>query len=288
MIVPNLFIVGAAKAGTTTLWSALKMHPEIFMSESMDLKEPCYFVDGYGVNSLDEYLSSFPKSGYRFVGDASAAYLSSAEASEKIFAFNPDSKVIILLRNPADRAYSLYNWMVQEGYEWISTFERALAYEPTRMKRKIPNPWEPAFRDDYLYFASGLYYEQVRRYLDLFGDNVKIFLFDDLVSSSAKILEECQIFLGVDKVELKANRENPSCHVLSPKLAYAMKFLDRYCSKITRRKWPNGKMVKLVQSNKRPPKMAQVTRRRLLEEYEDDIRKLEQLIQRDLSAWMNY
>ena len=285
-IIPNFFIVGAAKAGTTSLWAALKNHPQVFMAgDDISGKEPCYFVDGYGVSSLESYLSLFScYEQQKVIGDASAAHLSAPESAKNIHDFNPDAKILIVLRNPADRAYSLYCWMVQEGYDWVYPFERAVLRERARKHRSIPNHLEHAFRDDYMYFSSGMYYSQVKRYFDLFGKNVKVIIFEELIANSQTVLKECLEFIGIDYMPLELPRDNPSTAVLSPKLQWLFRMLDTYKTRINYR-WPRDYFVEWGKKNERPAKMNSITRTKLLRRYQDDMSSLAKLINKDLTIW---
>ena len=114
--------------------------------DTLAYKEPCFFVNGYGIDSLERYLSLFsPVKQQKIIGDASTAYLAAPESAEKIHRFNPDAKILICLRNPADRAYSLYCWMLQEGYERLYPFEHALACEASRQIETTPQVFDCGF-----------------------------------------------------------------------------------------------------------------------------------------------
>ena len=152
-IKPNLFVVGAARSGTTSLWQCLKRHPMIFMPEDEICKEPAYFsIKGRDLG-YERYIDVFQsaKKNHKYIGEASTAYLTDPTSSKQIYEFNPNAKIIILLRNPIDRAYSLYNWMVQEGYEYSESFKKGLKLENERINKKIPNWFEPEYYWNYLF-----------------------------------------------------------------------------------------------------------------------------------------
>lgn len=288
MTIPNFFIVGAAKSGTTALWSALRNHPDIFLAGTdITNKEPSFFIDfGEKHNmSLESYLGLFAmQSNERIIGEASAAYLSSSGCAQKIYDFNPDSKILICLRNPVDRAYSLYNWMIQEGYDWHRSFSSALAAEENRKSRLIPNKIERAYHKNYLYYSSGLYYSQVSEYINRFGHNVKVILFENLIASPDKVLSECLTFLGVDKIQLNLPMENTSIKVFSPPLQFIMRHLDllrTYFLPATNHDF----FVKLGQLSAKPEKIDSAVRNVLTANYKEDISKLEKLLDIDLSTW---
>jgi hypothetical protein len=162
---PNLFILGAAKCGTTSLWHYLRQHPDIFMSA---WKEPSLFSDTYNaVPNIVDYMDIFAAAGDRkVVGEASVAYLPTARAPAALQAFCPDAKYLVILRHPADRAYSLYHHMRYRGHEFAPTFELALRLENFRMGR--PRFWSHATHIpwNFLYFTSGLFGRQISRYLE--------------------------------------------------------------------------------------------------------------------------
>ncbi|GAH49419.1 unnamed protein product, partial [marine sediment metagenome] len=194
---PNLFIVGTAKAGTTSLTYYLNQHPEIFMPK---LKEPrffCYdeFIRVYYyrqpmVKNWEKYVSLFEKvKTEKVIGEASVHYLYFPSAPYKIEKVVPDAKIIILLRDPVSRAFSHYLMDLSAGFINIS-FEYVV-FKQTNAKN---------LDNCYIQFIElGFYYEQVKRYLDVFGkDNVKIFLFEDLKADTLQVITSIFEFLGVD------------------------------------------------------------------------------------------
>jgi hypothetical protein len=181
---PNFFIVGAANSGTTSLYRYLKQHPDVFMPA---LKEPHYFAQ---VNPSREqrylrtiirdeaaYLRLFRKAeGYKAIGEASPSYLWEANAAERIQRVIPDAKIIILLRDPVERAYSHYLMDVREGLQNLS-FGDALHRDWNRTDKG----WSVS----QLYIELGLYAQQVRRYVEVFGpDQTLILMFEDLSNSA--------------------------------------------------------------------------------------------------------
>jgi Sulfotransferase domain len=194
---PNLFIVGAAKAGTTALYRYLDEHPDIYMSP---MKEPHFFsriepdpkLAAFFPHVVDKgaYLALFSRSaGARVRGEASTSYLPSEDASTAIRDVSPDAKIVIMLRNPVSRAFSHYWNDVREGIEdrsFAEAIEQELAGPPGR--------WGVSS----LYVDCGFYAERVGRYLDAFGDNVLILVFEEFVADPATHLERTLRFLGLD------------------------------------------------------------------------------------------
>jgi hypothetical protein len=195
---PNFFIVGAAKAGTTSLYAGLRQHPEVFMSYP---KEPHHFTqvnpphqlrwhfEGY--TDRHRYLRLFEGSeGFKAIGEASTSYLWHPQVAKRIRKQVPDAKILISLRDPVERAYSHYLMHVREGIQSLSFYD-ALTED---MKRT-----DQAWAISHFYVGKGCYATQVRRYLEVFGrDRVKIVLFDDLKRDPGAKLLEVVKFLGLD------------------------------------------------------------------------------------------
>lgn len=175
---PNLFIVGHPRSGTTSLYAMLKQHPEIFMSEekglyyfSKDLKQKVF--------SKDEYLSYFlGAKNEKVVGEASPEYLASKRAASEISSFNPNAKIIMILREPVDFIRALYQKKVSGGKESIKNIKKEI------------------WKSEYIDIIN--YYEQIRRYLSKFPKNkIKIIIYEDYKKNNEKILREIFDFLEV-------------------------------------------------------------------------------------------
>src|SRR6187402_2994451 len=183
MHMPDFLIVGAARSGTTTLHSYLRQHPGIFLP---DIKEPSFFVfEGdqqkyvkgkfaFAVRDIDSYEKLFRQARpAQKTGEISTPYLYLYERTiasiEKYFKTYNEIKIVILLRNPVDRAFSQYCWRVRDGREPLS-FEAAIKSEPERMKEN--------YSFDYFYLDRGFYFKQVKAYLENFK-HVKVILFED-------------------------------------------------------------------------------------------------------------
>lgn len=222
---PNLFIVGAARSGTTSLWQYLRQHPNVFMPEDELHKEPAFFsVKGCNIG-YKRYLNIFKgvDKMHEWIGEASTAYLTDWTSSKRLHEFNPNAKIIIMLRNPADRAYSLYNWMVQDGYEYAESFEKALELEVERINKKIPNWFEPEYYWNYMYFNSGLYYEQVKRYLQLFRENVLVVKLDDFKMVFDNQYKKICSFLHLSPNEIRPEIHNTSRQVYSARIQFILR-----------------------------------------------------------------
>lgn len=195
------------------------------MPEDELYKEPAFFSHRAEHRGMEWYLNLFAaaREEQTFVGEASTAYLTDPVSAKRIYDYNPSAKIIILLRNPAARAYSLYNWMVQDGYEFAASFEDALQLEEERAKKTIPNWFEPEYYWNYLYFKSGLYSEQVQRYMELFGENVLILKFEDFTRNTAISMNRVYKFLNLPEIDANYEAHNISKTVISPRLQFVLR-----------------------------------------------------------------
>ena len=188
---PDLFIVGAARAGTMSLWRYLGQHPEIYMAP---VKEPNFFSQveaELGGSILDEgaYLRLFARAaGARVRGEASVSYLWHKEAPGRIKGVSPGAKILISLREPVDRAYSVYWHRVRNGLERRS-FVAAIEEELIRERTGAPAR----------YVGRGsMYAENVRRYLRTFPGAVHVLFFEELVEDVRSEVRKTFEFVGVD------------------------------------------------------------------------------------------
>jgi hypothetical protein len=208
---PNLFLVGAAKAGTTSLYAELARHPAVFMAP---MKEPHFFSriepspqwkDFFPyISDEDEYLALFEgATDEQVLGEASTSYLWDTRAAERIRRTVGEASILIMLRDPVDRAYSQYWNDVREGLE-KRPFLEALREE----QRFGPRRWGVSS----LYIDCGRYADQVARYLDRFGSRVHVLLFEDFVADQAGAVGGVLSFLGLPPTDAGAltERSNPA------------------------------------------------------------------------------
>ncbi|MBI2885672.1 MAG: sulfotransferase [Chloroflexi bacterium] len=295
---PNFFIVGAGRSGTTSLYFYLRRHPDIFLPW---LKEPHFFSRGLGpwsqgaVTREEDYLKLFKDVGVkRAIGEASPAYLYDAGAPARIKEAVPQAKIIILLRAPIDRAYSQYLQHVRAG------IERRPFYQAVVEDYESP-------RDDLLdtppYVKMGLYYQQVKRYLDTFGrSQVRIYCYEDIEHAAQKLVEDTCAFLGVpfyDGSFFDATRIWGEYFVL-PRFTSLRRVLSavlalrvpgdvsvRYLLYRVMSREFEANLIRLLFEREAPkPEMDQEARAFLRSVYHEDIMKLQDLIGRDLDAWL--
>ena len=288
---PDFFIAGAAKAGTTSLWRYLIQHPSIFMPEDAVYKEPGFFSCLRPFNDREAYLRLFEDAapGQR-VGEASGAYLTSPDSAQRIQADIPDAQVIIMLRNPADRAFSLYQWMTQNGYEHAPTFDEALLLEEERMRSASFKRSNPEYYYNYLYYHSGLYSRQIDRYLSAFGeDQVEVLIFEEFIDAPEKHTQKVYQFLRVDPDFRPVTRvHNRSRSARAPRAQVALReFVEPTLNTLG---LPGRhRLLQIARSlnEKKRVQLDKTTRAQLLRAYRDDIRATGQLLDRDLSSiWL--
>ena len=299
---PNLFIVGAPKSGTTALGVYLGVHPEVFVAG----KELSYFGTDLDFRtnrgepwhiSYRSYLGWFAgHAAERYRVDRSVFYLFSSRAAEEIHAYDPGSRVIVLLRDPVDQMHAQHAEMLFQGDEDIADFAEALAAEPDRRRGdRVPAGCQKPFA--LLYRDIATYGPQLERYLARFGgDQVCVVLYDDLVEDTNAAYRAVLEFLGVDTAHappfdvVNANkvvrsrrardllRRTPSSlgrlgRVVVPN-QYARAALRRKVHALNTRRHPRSPVPRAL-------------RRRLCEELAPDVRRLEGLVARDLSAWLD-
>lgn len=286
---PSFFVVGAAKSGTTALWHYFQQHPEIFVTTDIAHKELGYFSNQYGISDKEKYVSFFKDATpNQKVGEVCHVYLTSAESAAWIKKEVPNAKIIILLRNPVERAYSLYNWMVMHGYENCTSFKKALDIENKR--KHTQEVLLHTFRQNYFYFSSGLYYEQVKRYFNVFGrENVLVMAHEDFRQQQIDKLNKIYNFIGVSEIsEFNKESINKSSRVISVKLQY-------FCRKQLLKGQKRLFIVKLLNwvlevntINKKPIKMAISIKNKMENDYYDNAKKLSKLCKYDFTnIWFN-
>lgn len=301
-VLPNFIIGGAAKAGTTSLCHYLNQHPEIFISPE---KEPRYFTPEMFTRdlsgplragarrdppSLESYLALF--SGViaeTAIGEASTEYLYYPQAPCRIHKLLPEAKLIFVLRNPVDRAFSAYCYQRRDGCESLS-FQAAIAREDFRFQ----NCWRPGW----LYVRSGFYYEQLKRYFDFFpAENIRIYRYEQLSKNPLSLCQDIFGFLGVN-YEFEPNvveRKNVSYLLKYPAFvqslrrnsaALAAKSALLSCFSGSVRTSLPETFRTLFYAPK--PKLSPELRKNLIGLFEPDIKQLEQLTNTDFSDWYGH
>lgn len=288
---PNFLIIGAHKAGTTSLYRYLSQHPQLFMSA---VKEPHFFsFMGHpldfndpnfnptklrSVSTIQEYQSLFQHAGDAIaIGEASPSYLYVAQSATKIYEYLPTVKLIAILRNPADRAYSNFmHCRARKHKEPLEDFSEALKAEAARIKEN----WSPLWH----YQQMGFYYQQLQRYYQLFSkEQIQIHLYDDFQSNPKAMLQSIFHFLEVspDFEPDLTQRHNVSGIPKNKLWRAAFQYLQ----------WTNPFLpIQMRQKLKervltRPPFPSDI-RKQLIALFREDILQLQDLIHRDLTQWL--
>jgi hypothetical protein len=200
---PDFLILGAQKAGTTALYAYLRWHPDI---TGPSFKEVSFF-DRHYAKGERWYRAHLPVRRSAIVGEASPSYLFHPLAPQRVAQMLPQARLIALLRNPVERAFSHYQHEVALGREQLS-FEEAIDREPERMRGEV----ERMLRDptyfshawwNYTYVSRGRYAEQLERWFAAFPrEQVLVLLTDELADDTAGTYRRVLEFLGADAHEL--------------------------------------------------------------------------------------
>jgi hypothetical protein len=203
---PNFVVAGAARSGTTALIEGLRLHPDVFVTRP---KEPHYFalhdqeidfrgpgdedwVNKVAVNDRDRYLSLYDSDrDYRARGEGSVSTLYYADrAVPEIVRMNPDMRVVVLLREPVERAFSSYTYLRLRGMEPESDFRVALADERRRRAANWHHLWH--------YTAMSHYADDLQTLVDGLGrEQVGVWFYDDLQADYQRVLAEVAAFLDL-------------------------------------------------------------------------------------------
>ena len=313
MLLPNFFIVGAAKAGTTSLYAHLSGHPDVYMSP---IKEPNFFsrkdmqpalfsreyrfdtgldlslylsgsmdqhIHSAHVDRWEDYLLLFRNAkGKGAIGEASPSYLYCSSTADELSNIIPNARIIIILRNPIERAFSHYLMNLRLSKTLDSDFIREVEAD----YESVGKGWGVSK----LYLELGLYSEQVRRYQRRFlSDNIHTIIYDDYRSDPDKTIASVCRFLGIDnQIDLGATRRYNDAGV--PRFKYLNYALTQIgaINAIKRIVPPRIKSVgeSLLYTKKELPKMTAQARAYLADYYRGDVEKLSLLLGRDLSFWI--
>jgi hypothetical protein len=301
---PNFFISGAPRCGTTALYTYLSEHPQIFMSE---VKELNYFASDFPhvqkitFKTADDYHKVFAKADERHlgVGEASPFYLFSKVAFKNMAAYDPNAKVILILRNPVDFIESYHQLNLSLLREDEPDLAKAWDLQDAR-KHGLRIPSGARGTDLLMYGELGQFGNYVERLLAIFPrEQVKIFLYDDLRTDTHAVYEELLAFIGVPSdgrtsfQPVNANFENKSAllarlfHPPQPVYQFFIKVISLFGVGFMKQvSVVYNRIERLNTTRAKRKEMDPALRKRLREHFEPDIRKLSALINRDLSAWM--
>jgi hypothetical protein len=283
---PNFFIIGAYKSGTTSLYHYLRQHPDIFMSR---IKEPNFFAheekaalmrqEGkrfQGIDNMASYLELFSDvSNEKAIGEASPIYLDSPFAAKRIKKTLPDAKLIAILRHPVEAYYSDHNMRIRDNRKLEEGFRERIYNVHNRIQSGE--------------IAGPMYGAQLEIYYDLFeASSIKVYLYEDLIKDSQKLYQNILRFLDVDCAFAvnTATRHNIGSIPKIYKLSVIIKRLNKTAigeNRVFRRA-----LLLLQRANMTeiPPLSAKL-KSELTNIFAEDIMKLEKLINRNLCSWLS-
>lgn len=297
MTLPNFLIFGAGKAGTTSVYHYLKQHPQVFMSA---VKEPRFFVydpakhgddaemaNYFQYRTRAQYEPLFAQAGdAKAIGEGSIQYLANPDSAERIKAMIPDVRLVALLRDPADRAFSSYMMYVRDMHE-KRLFLQAVDDEIAGNLKPSPFTWLS-------YLGPGLYGQQLEQFLRVFDrEQVFIGLYEDLRADPLALMRRVYRFLEIDEdftpdMGATYNASGKPKNKLIARLTRKSKLTTKV------RQWmPEGVMARVDKAvgrlqaknlEKVRPEPEAIAKLRSY--YAEDVRLLSRLIDRDLSAWI--
>lgn len=294
--IPNFFIVGAPKSGTSALFEHLGRHPDVFAPH---LKEPMFFGSdlrflGCRPPTVDEYLALFAGAGNVLrVGEASTSYLYSRLAPTEIREFNPDARIIIMLRDPVAVMHAFHGENVVKGVEPIRDFSAALDAE-TRRREGHDLPNRRGLREALYYRHIVDYATHVSRYFKTFGrERVRVIFFEDWVAATAQAFEETLAFLEIDPsfapelgvVNPSRRVRNHRLHDLVTEPPVRLRGAARTALPARVRSALRYELLKLNTRTAAREPIDPALRVRLRAELTPGVEQLAAIVGRDLSAW---
>jgi hypothetical protein len=298
---PNFLVVGTAKAGTSSLYYILKQHPDVYLAPTTELNffahkgrdlnfrgpgDLEYLWDDSLVATCEDYRKQFADVDRETaIGEFSTHNLYCSQAPVLIKRYLPNAKIIAILRNPADRAFSAFTHMVRDGREQTNDFRTALAREPTRIR----DNWEPLWH----YKSMGFYGAQLSRYFDSIDRaQIRVYIYDDLLTRPREVVQDIFAFIGVDPkfVPDTSAKHNVSLVPRSRQLHNIM-IRENPIRSALRAVIPLDARSRvkrfLMERNLKRLRLEPEVRRELTNAYREDIGLLQHLIDRDLSQWLN-
>ena len=294
----DFFVIGAARAGTTSLYEYLSQHPDIFLPH---VKECNYFSK---VESLDPEVYKEPKPGTfyhmkiirspeaydslfdeakpnQLKGEISPSYLWDSESAIRIKDHNPDAKIIVSLRDPIDRAYSHYLMHFNTGHEPEKTFEKALDAEPN-----------PIWGGGNNYLAASDYHGQLKTYFKLFDkDQILIMIYEEWTRDPIKSMNSVYEFLDVQSFSesLEFTPQNPTTSVKNRELLnfFRQPGLKAKLNRVVPEKARDAIKQAFFVSNEEKPELPELLRLKLKNRFIDEVRQLENLLNRPLTKIWN-
>lgn len=292
---PSFLVIGTGKSGTSSIHEYLRQHPLISLPRR---KETHFFIcdrdsDHSGENyegrnlenpihTLAEYLADFEdKPGVRYFGEVCPTYIFVPQTAANIKKYIPNVKIMAILRNPVDRLYSNYNFNTEDNS----------LQEFTRLIEELPQL--TAYGTDFRrWVLEGFYAKSLEIYYSLFpAESIKVFLFDELIEDPDKLMHELLDFCGIPQFKFNtAQKFNTSGKI---RLKLLKRFIKRIGLAARLRKLLPVRLYQKLRSCaekfffKKSDPIPAIIRKNLMEYYKEDILATQDLIHRDLSAWLN-
>ena len=274
---PNLFIAGVPKAGTTSLFRYLALHPAVHPSNP---KEPGYFHP-FNIKKMDTGLDAYNKcfsgySGQKYVMEATPGYFYGGRVSaDAINTFSSDSKVIVVLRNPVERIFSFYKYKKSLGH-----IDGNLNFTKYIEECKKISSNQPIQKENYDFWAmvGGKYASLLSEWHDVFGDRMRVCFFDDMVMDEPQFIEAICKWLELDFSQIDGKRtriENKSMIYRSKGLQRMAISFDRMLSGVWHYlpwlRWPFGAVYNFLNAKPHTETISDSIRSELTQYYQKDI-----------------
>ena len=294
---PNLFIAGVPKAGTTSLFRYLALHPEVHPSNP---KEPGYFhpfkIDDRE-RDLDFYVKCFSGySGQKYAIEATPGYFyGGKESANAINKYSPNSKIILVLRNPVDRLFSFYKYKKSLGHiNDTLTFETYL----DECKKIDSNQSIQKKNYDFWAMVGGKYHSLLLEWYNIFGDRLRVCFFDDMVKDEPKFVTETCKWLELDRSQIDDNKTK----VQNKSMIYRSKGLQRFATSFDNSlsgiwyylpwlKWPLSGIYNLINAKPNIEKVSNALRNELVKYYDADITETRNFLEerqiKNFPEWMD-
>ena len=294
---PTFLVIGAARAGTTALYTYLRQHPGVFMSprketnffafegERLDYAGPGADYVNNSVHDAAAYQQLFadaPPGAAR--GEASPLYLWSREAPARIHRHVPDVRLIAILRDPVEQVYSHFLYAKRQTLEPLDDFEQAMAAEEERARLR----WMPMFQ----YSSFPRYAEQLRRYYALFpAERIRVFTYEEFSDELPRVMADIFRFIGVDPgfvpdLGYRPNAGGVPKSGLLQRLVMQPNALNRVVGRLLPEELKRRIRDAISDKNLDRPDIPPRARAALLERLHGDIEDLQRLLGRDLSRWL--
>lgn len=293
LILPNSILLGAQKAGTSSYFSWIAQHPEVCGPEAVK-DFPFFLNDDYYQKGF-AYLSGFYKEYNHepIILAGCVNYIYFSKAIERLYNFNPDLKLLLVLRNPVERAFSAYQYFKMLSQE-TADFPSAIQREKNEKQSSYH------FQTDFTYVDHGLYYKQLKILLQYFNrEQLHIILFDDLKAAPEHEMKKTFAFLNIntdftptlESVNPTGNARFPSINkVIFQKSAWRKKLVNMLIDPfipLSKRTLLKNKLKSLNTSNKTSTEaIPEDMRQYLAKIYQEDVEQLSAFLNRDLSHWL--